>query len=76
MMKYDYKSLMSTKRERISSVSRKSAINEFYSDRSQLYTVQHFGVYNKKRRYFLLNQMPVYELDSHIHLRYQIWDVQ
>ena len=32
----------------------------------ELYTVQHFGVYNKKRRYFLLNQMPVYELDSHI----------
>lgn len=78
MMKYDYKSLMSTKRERISSVSRKSAINEFYSDRSRIIYCSAFRRLQQKAQVFSLepNASPVYELDSHIHLRYQIWDVQ
>lgn len=54
MMKYDYKSLMSTKRERISSVKRKSAINEFYSDRSRIIYCSAFRRLQQKAQVFSL----------------------
>lgn len=54
MMKYDYKSLMSTKRERISSVNRESAINEFYSDKSRIIYCSAFRRLQQKAQVFSL----------------------
>lgn len=54
MVEYDYKSLMSTKRERISSVRRRSVIDEFYSDRSRIIYCSAFRRLQQKAQVFSL----------------------
>lgn len=53
-MKYDYKSILSTKRVRPSTVKRASQIDEFYSDRSRVLYSSSFRRLQQKAQVFSL----------------------